>query len=66
MSADPIEVEARRLLRETITRLPWFRHGLSDRARAERIEREVDVWWHLKADEAARLVAEQTSREGGR
>jgi hypothetical protein len=52
MSADPIEAEARRLLRDLITRLPWHA-GMSADEQAKRIEEDVDQWWRVKAEEAA-------------
>ncbi len=58
---DPVEAEARRLLRELITRLPWFPR-LSADERAKRIEEDVDRWWLLKAEEAARRLAEREGR----
>jgi hypothetical protein len=42
--ADPVEAEARRLLRELITRLPWYA-WMSAAERAKRIEEDVDHWW---------------------
>ena len=36
----------------------WFRNGLTDRERRERIEQDVERFWHLKLKEAAeRLLA---------
>jgi hypothetical protein len=61
---DPVEAEARRLLRELITRLPWY-PGLSAAERRKRIEADVDQWWQIKIEEAARRLAEKASREGG-
>ncbi len=55
--ADEVEAEARRLLRELITRLPWY-PGLSAAERAKRIEEDVDHWWQLKIVEAAERLAE--------
>ena len=59
ISNDEVEAEARSLLREQIGRSPWFREGLSDDERRERIRLEVDVWWHLKVEEAARRLIDR-------
>jgi hypothetical protein len=53
------EAEARALLRGQIDRSPWFREGLSDDERQERIGLEVDAWWHLKVKEAARRLIDR-------
>ena len=50
-----IEVEARRLLREKLKRMPWHQ-GCSPEERKRRIEADVDAWWHLEAEEAARRL----------
>ena len=60
--ADPVEAEARRLLRELITRLPWYRR-LSAAQRAKRIEEDVDHWWQIKIVEAAERLAETAPLE---
>ena len=58
---DPVEAEARRLLRELITRLPWY-PGLSAAERAKRIDEEVERWWYLKILEATEQLAEREMR----
>jgi hypothetical protein len=64
ISADEVEAEARALLRDQIDRSPWFREGLSERERQERIQLEVDAWWHLKVEEAAcRLIDRAAYRD---
>ncbi len=60
--ADPVEAEARRLLRELITRLPWYPR-LSAAQRAKRIEEDVDHWWQIKIVEAAERLAETAPLE---
>ena len=55
---DPVEAEARRLLRDLITRLPWF-PGMSAADRAKRIEADVDAWWQIKIEEAARRLGDR-------
>ena len=60
--ADPVEAEARRLLRELITRLPWF-PGMSAAEREKRIEEDVDHCWLLKIVEAAERLAENAPSE---
>ena len=59
---DPVEAEARRLLRELITRLPWFPR-LSADERAKRIEEDVDRWWLLMIEEAAERLADSAPLE---
>jgi hypothetical protein len=64
ISNDEVEAQARAILREQIDRSPWFREGLTDAERQERIQREVDAWWHLKVEEAAhRLIGRAAYRE---
>ncbi len=58
---DPVEAEARRLLRDLISRLPWY-PGLSAAERAKRIEEDVDRWWLLKIEEAAEQLTEHERR----
>ena len=59
--SDPVEAEARRLLRDLISRLPWF-PGMSATERAKRIEEEVDRWWQVKIEEAAERLTERETR----
>jgi hypothetical protein len=59
---DEVEAEARRLLRELITRLPWYA-GMSTAERAKRIEEDVDHWWQIKIVEAAERLAENAPLE---
>jgi hypothetical protein len=64
ISNDEVEAEARAILRHQIDHSPWFREGLTDAERQERIQREVDAWWHLKVEEAAhRLIDHAAYRE---
>ena len=58
---DPVEAEARRLLRDLISRLPWY-PGLSAAERAKRIEEDVNRWWLLKIEEAADRLTEHERR----
>ncbi len=44
ISNDEVEAQARAILRDQIDRSPWFREGLTDAERQERIQREVDTW----------------------
>lgn len=60
---DEIEAEARRLLQAQITRSAWFRTGMTEKERRERIKQEVDTWWHLKTEEARKLVEERLQPE---
>jgi hypothetical protein len=50
-----IEVEARRILREKIKRMPWH-EGCSPEERKRRIEVDVDRWWYLEVEEATRRL----------
>ena len=59
--SDPVEAEARRLLRDLISRLPWY-PGLSTAERAKRIDEEVDRWWYLEIPEATERLAERETR----
>ena len=58
---DEVEAEARRLLRELITRLPWYA-GMSTAEREKRIDEEVERWWYLKILEATERLAEREMR----
>ena len=58
---DPVEAEARRLLRDLISRLPWY-PGLSTAERAKRIEEDVNRLWLLKIAEAAEQLTEHERR----
>ena len=60
---DEVEAQARRLLRAQITRSAWFRTGMTEKERQERIKQEVDTWWHLKSEEARKLVEERAQLE---
>lgn len=60
---DEVEVEARRLLHAQISRSAWFRTGMTERERRDRIKQEVDAWWHLKTDEARELLQERAQPE---
>ncbi len=61
-SQDQVEAEARRLLRELITRLPWY-PGMSAAERAKRIEEDVDRWWLLKIEDAAERLGKGAPSE---
>ena len=63
VSDSDVEAEARWLLREQITASAWFRNGMTDKQRRERIELEVDAWWHLKAVEVARQLIGRATPE---
>ena len=54
-----IEMEARRILREKIKRMPWHA-GLPPEERKRRIEADVEVWWHLEVREAAKRLRERS------
>ena len=57
-------VEARALLQDQIERSPWFREGMTEAQRQSRTQLEVDAWWHLKVEEAARrLIGRAPYRE---
>ncbi len=62
-SDDEIEAEARQLLQAQITRSAWFRTGMTEKERRERIKQEVNTWWHLKTEEARKLVEERARPE---
>ncbi len=53
-----IELEARRILREKLKRMPWHQ-GCSPEEQKRRIEADVEQWWHLEAEEAARRLLGQ-------
>jgi hypothetical protein len=53
-----VEAYARQLLREQINRSAWF-SGLSEEERSAAIGADVERWWCLKTEEAARLLVEQ-------
>ncbi len=53
-----IEMEARRILREKLKRIPWHQ-GCSPEERKRRIEADVDRWWHLEVEEAARRLRDR-------
>ncbi len=55
--ADTIEAEARALLRKQLTESAWYPH-MPDRKRLERIEQDVERYWHLKVTEAAERLLE--------
>ncbi len=61
VSDSDVEAEARWVLREQITASAWFRLGMTDKQRRERIELEVDTWWHLKAVEVAKQLVERAT-----
>ncbi len=54
-----IEIEARRILREKIKRMPWHA-GLPPEERKRLIEADIDRWWHLEIAEAARRLKERS------
>ena len=58
ISNDEVEALARRLLWDQIDRSAWFL-GLSEEERTAAIQADVDRWWCLKAEEAARLLVER-------
>ena len=60
---DEVEAQARWLLREQITRSAWFRNGMTEKERRDRIEQEVDAWWHLKTEEARELLEQRARSE---
>jgi crotonobetainyl-CoA:carnitine CoA-transferase CaiB-like acyl-CoA transferase len=60
---DEVEAEARRLLQAQITRSAWFRTGMAEKERRERIKQEVDTWWHLKTEEAKKLLEARAQPE---
>ncbi len=53
-----IEAEARRIVRKKLRSFPWHQ-GCSPEERRRRIEADVDLWWHLEADKAARRLKER-------
>ena len=57
------EAQARRLLQAQITRSAWFRNGMTEKERRERIKQEVDTWWHLKTEEAKKLLEARAQPE---
>ncbi len=59
ISSDQVEKLARALLHEQLECSPWFREGMTEQERQSRIQLEVDAWWHLKAEEAARLLVDR-------
>ena len=61
ISPDEVEAEARAILQDQITRSAWFREGMTEEKRRERINLEVDAWWHLKVEEAAHRLINHTA-----
>jgi hypothetical protein len=57
------EAQARRLWQAQITRSAWFRNGMTEKERRERIKQEVDTWWHLKTEEAKKLLEARAQPE---
>ncbi len=55
ISNDEVEALARQLLWEQIDRSAWF-SGMSEEKRTAAIEADVEQWWHLRAEEAARIL----------
>jgi hypothetical protein len=51
-------MEARRILRGKIGRMPWHQ-GCSPEERRRRIEEDVDRWWFLEVKEAARRLRDR-------
>ncbi len=54
-----IEMEARRILRAKIKRMPWYA-GLPPEERKRLIEPDVGRWWFLEVKEAARRLRERS------
>ncbi|MXQ12416.1 hypothetical protein [Microvirga makkahensis] len=52
---DQVEAEARALLKEAIERSGWY-PILSRAERDKRIERDVDRYWHVMAQDAAQRL----------
>ncbi len=61
---DEVEAKARAILREQITRSAWSRR-MSRAERQAAIEKDVDRWWSLKAEEAAKRLVERVAEPGG-
>ena len=55
---DQVEAEARVLLKEAIERSGWY-PVLSGAERNKRIEQDVERYWHLMAQEAARRLLDR-------
>jgi len=55
---DAIEAEARALLRKQLRDSAWY-PNMPDTRRHERIEQDVERYWHLKVTEAARRVLDR-------
>jgi hypothetical protein len=55
---DQVEAEARVLLKEAIERSGWY-PILSGAERDKRIEQDVEHYWHLMAEEAARRLLDR-------
>ncbi|MBQ0821924.1 hypothetical protein KBI52_17165 [Microvirga sp. HBU67558] len=55
---DQVEAEARALLKEAIERSGWY-PILSGAERDKRIEQDVERYWHLMAQEAARRLLDR-------
>jgi hypothetical protein len=58
VTQEQIEAEARRVLREKIKRMPWHA-GLPPEERKRRIQEDVDRWWFLEVQEAARRLLDR-------
>ncbi|WP_262028310.1 hypothetical protein [Microvirga sp. Mcv34] len=55
---DQVEAEARALLKEAIERSGWY-PILSDAERDKRIEQDVERYWHMMTQEAARRLLDR-------
>jgi len=64
-SADQVEVEARRLLRELIERLPWY-PDMNPHAREEAIKADVDRYWRTMQPEAVQVLLTKHATEAPR
>ena len=53
--ADPVEAEARRLLWERITRLPWYPR-MKPAEREAAIKADVDRYWRIVQPEAVQAL----------
>jgi hypothetical protein len=65
INSEDVEAEARNLLRKQIQDSSWY-PGLKRKEREERIEGDVERYWHLKITEASQRLLDRTVGDGRR
>ncbi len=59
-----IEATARAMLRERIEATPWFRIRMTQKQRQAAIEKDVEAYWHLFINDAAKQLLDPVEEEG--